>query len=333
MVRKIKWGILGAAKIAITRLIPAIAQAENAEITAVSSRDISKAKDLAMENGIPLVFGDYDAMINDPQIDAVYIPLPNHLHVEYAKKCLAAGKHVLCEKPLAISKKEIEELIKLRDETGLKVGEAFMVDSHPQWSVARRIIENGELGEVKLLHGSFSYVNKNPENVRNKYKEGGGALWDIGCYPLHTARLALGKEPEEVIASMEIDPDFGTDRLSTAIVKFQGAQLLMSAATQTAPAQMMRIYGEKKWMEFSIAYTPVVNENTEMYIYENGPEEIKKETVYIDSCNQYEEMIRQFSNAIIDDSPVPVSLEDTYKNTLALLAMIKSAKSGKWEKP
>src|ERR1700726_4182064 len=193
---KVRWGILSTAKIAVTRVIPGMQKGVWSEVTAIASRDRGKAEDAARTLGIPKSYGSYEELLADPQIEAIYNPLPNQLHVPWSIKAAEAGKHVLCEKPLSLSVAEAKTLLAVRDRTGVKMGEAFMVKTHPQWLRTRELVRSGRIGELKAIMGAFSYFNRDAANVRNVVEWGGGGIMDIGCYPIVTSRFIFGEEPK-----------------------------------------------------------------------------------------------------------------------------------------
>src|SRR5882762_2200624 len=215
--KKVKWGVLGAASIAVRKVIPGMQKGAYSEITAIASRDKKRAEDAAGELGIARAYGSYEELLRDGEIEAVYNPLPNHLHVPWSVKTAEAGKHVLCEKPISLSVAEAKALLAVRDRTGVKMGEAFMVKTHPQWLRTRGLIRLGRIGELKAITGVFSYFNRDAGNVRNVVEWGGGGIMDIGCYPIVTSRFIFGEEPTRVVGLIERDPEFKTDRLASAI--------------------------------------------------------------------------------------------------------------------
>jgi predicted dehydrogenase len=324
MVNKIKWGVLGAAQIAMEKVIPAMQKGQYSEIFAIASRDISKSKKIAEKLKITSAYGSYEELLEDKNIDAVYIPLPNHLHVEWSIKCMEAGKHVLCEKPLALTTEEIKKLIEVRDRTGMKISEAFMVRSHPQWIKAREMVQNGTLGDLKAIQGFFSYFNRDAGNIRNIQEYGGGSIWDIGCYPINTSRLLFNEEPTRVIALMENDSEFKVDRLSSAILDFPSGQAVFTSATQLAPYQRMTAFGTEKYLEIEIPFNSPMDEPTRLFL--NG-----NETIKIETCDQYTHQGDNFSLSVINNSEVPVTLEDSLNNTAVINALFESAKSGTWK--
>src|SRR5271154_6243895 len=222
--RKVKWGVLGTASIAVRKVIPAMQLGEWSEIAAIASRDLGRAQNVAQQLGIPQTFGSYGELLADPQIEAIYIPLPNHLHVPWSIKAAEAGKHVLCEKPLGLTAAEVKTLLAVRDRTGVKIGEAFMVRTHPQWVRTQGLIRSGRIGELRTITGVFSYFNRDPANVRNVADWGGGGLMDIGCYPITTSRFVFREEPVRVMGLIERDPELKIDRLTSAILDFPSGQ-------------------------------------------------------------------------------------------------------------
>lgn len=327
---KIKWGVLGASKLALEKVIPAMAGDHIFEVNAIASRTWEKAKTAAERLSVPRYFGSYEELINDPEIDVVYIPLPNDLHVEYTLKSIEAGKHVLCEKPLALKSEHIDQLIAARDKHRVKVGEAFMVKTHPQWIKTRELVQNGSLGKIRLVHGFFSYHNANPENIRNIPKHGGGGIWDIGCYPIFTSRLVLGEEPLRVMSSLEFDPDFGTDRLASVIMEFPSARVMFSVSTQLVPYQRMQFFGDKKELEVRIPFNAPADRPCEIRIHSGDLFDENFETINFETCNQYTLQALAFTKAVLEDTEVPVSLEDAKANTKVIEAIFLSAKEERW---
>src|ERR1700732_4675515 len=195
MSEKVRWGILGAAKIGTQKVIPAMQRGAHAEVAGIASRDLDKARKAAADLKIPKAYGSYEELLADPEIDAIYNPLPNHLHVPWSIRAAEAGKHVLCEKPIALSVEEARELIRARDAHRVKIGEAFMARTHPQWLRVKELTDSGAVGELRTISGFFSYFNRDPQNIRNRPEMGGGAVMDIGCYPITLSRMIVGREP------------------------------------------------------------------------------------------------------------------------------------------
>ncbi|HDQ14080.1 MAG TPA: Gfo/Idh/MocA family oxidoreductase [Sediminispirochaeta sp.] len=333
--QKVKWGILGTARIATKSIIPGIQRSKNAEIQAIASRNDDLARKTALKFGIPTHYGSYEELLQDPEIEVVYIPLPNHLHVEWSRRALEAGKHVLCEKPLALNTEDVQELVKLRNKKKLKIGEAFMVRCHPQWLEAQRIVQSPKFGPLRLVQGTFSYFNRDEKNIRNNYPiaEGGGALWDIGCYPVHTSRFMFGEEPQRVLALVEKDPQMPVDRLVSAILEFPSGQALFSSSTQLVPFQRMSFFGEQQHLELPSPFNPPEDTPTVLQLH-NGknPNHPPREVVLAPS-NQYSLQADEFSRAVRENTEVPVPLESSLWNTAVLVALHRSAVSGGWVEP
>ncbi len=320
---KIRWGVLGVAKIATTKVIPAMQRCEYAEIAAIASRDLPKAREAAESLNIPKAHSSYEALLADPEIDAIYIPLPNQLHVPWSIRSVRAGKHVLCEKPIGLSSAEARDLIAARDAAGVKVGEAFMVRTHPQWLRARELARSGAIGDLPLITGPFSYFNRDPTNVRNIAEWGGGALMDIGCYPITLSRMVFGEEPGRVLGLIERDPEFRTDRLTSAMLEFPSGQCAFSCSTQLVPYQRMHLFGTRGRIEIEIPFNAPPDRPTRIFVDDRVEE--------FPICDQYTIQGDLFSRAILEDGPVPVPLEDAFKNMLVIEAVFRSASSGQWE--
>jgi predicted dehydrogenase len=220
MERRLRWGVLGAAQIAVKKVVPAMQRGRSCRVVAIGSRDREKGEAAARALGIERVHGSYEELLADPDVDAVYNPLPNHLHVPWSIRALEAGKHVLCEKPIGLTPAEVEELLRARDRTGRQVQEAFMVRTHPQWLGVRELVRAGRIGTLRAVSGFFSYFNEDPGNVRNVPEYGGGGLYDIGCYPITVSRFLFEAEPLRVAGCLQRDPRFGTDRLASGVMEF-----------------------------------------------------------------------------------------------------------------
>lgn len=331
---KVKWGVLGVAAIAVRKVIPAMQAGEHSEITAIASRNIAKAQEAAHQLRIPKAYGSYEELLADGQIEVVYNPLPNHLHVPWSIKAAEAGKHVLCEKPLSLTVAEAQALLKVRDHTGVKIGEAFVVHTHPQWLRTRELIHQGRIGEMRAIAGMFSYFNRDPGNVRNVAEWGGGALMDIGCYPIHLSRFVLGQEPQQVMALLERDPQFTTDRLTSVLMDFPWGQTTFTCSTQLIPYQRMQFFGTKGRIEVEIPFNAPPDRPTRILIDSSGDlfgTGISVEEFPI--CNQYTIQGDLFSRAVRGDAEVPVPLEDAVSNMAVMEAVFRSAESGRWEKP
>ncbi len=312
MAQQIRWGVLGAAKIAITKVIPAMQRGAWTEILGIASRDFDKAQRVASELRIPKAYGSYQELLADPEIEAVYNPLPNHLHVPWSIRAAEAGKHVLCEKPIALSVAECRTLIDARNLTGVKIGEAFMVRTHPQWIRAREIVRSGEIGELRAIQAVFSYFNRDPANVRNVREWGGGALMDIGCYPIQIARFLFEQEPVHVVGRFDRDPEFGVDRLTSAILDFPSGHCVFTCSTQMVPYQKVQILGTKARIELEIPFNAPPDRPSRLFVdtgvnlFGGG-----MRTEEFPVCDQYTIQGDLFSQAVRQGGDVPTPLEDS----------------------
>jgi predicted dehydrogenase len=328
----VNWGVLGVAKIATQKVIPAMQLGKLSRIAAIASRDIEKARAAATSLGIPKSYGSYEDLLADPEIDAIYNPLPNELHVPWTERALAAGKHVLCEKPIALDADEASRLIAARDASGKLVAEAFMVRFHPQWRRAREIVKSGDIGDIGAMQTLFSYRLVDPGNIRNK-PPGGGGLYDIGCYAILTARYIFGAEPLRLVASLDLDPKFGTDRLASAIVEFPGGRCLtFSAATQLAGHQRATIMGTAGRIELQIPFNAPIDRPTTI-IVDSGVDLIGSgaRTEEFPICDQYTEQGEAFSRAVLGEAPLEFGIEDGIANMRVIDACFRSARNGQWE--
>lgn len=329
--KKVKWGVLGAASIAVRKVIPGMQAGEHSEVVAIASRDKSKAEEAACFLGIPKSYGSYEELLADREVEAIYNPLPNHLHVPWSIKAAEAGKHVLVEKPLSLTVAEAQQLLAVRDRTGVKMGEAFMVKTHPQWLRTREIICSGAIGDLRSISCVFSYFNRDPNNVRHKPEWGGGGLMDIGCYPITLSRFIYGEEPLRVAGTLERDPDFGTDRLASAILEFPAGHSIFTCSTQTAYYQRMHFLGTKGRVEVEIPFNAPKDRPCRIFVNDlmgNSPR-----TEELPICDQYTIQGDVFSRAVRGEVEVPVSLEDAIKNMAVIEAVFRAAKSSKWEAP
>jgi predicted dehydrogenase len=329
---KIRWGVLGVAGIAVRRVIPGMQRCEFAEISAIASRTLSKAQDAARQFNIPKAYGSYEELLADPAIDAIYNPLPNHLHFDWTVKAAEAGKHVLCEKPLTLNAAETERVIAVRNRTGVKVGEAFMVATTPQWVRLREIVRSGEIGDLRAVSGLFSYNNPDPANIRNIPEFGGGGIMDIGCYPIFTSRYVSGEEPRRVSGLIERDPKMGTDRLASAILDFPFGQAVFICSTQISPHQFMKFIGTKGRIELEIPFN-TLNDRPMKVIVDDGRDLIGggRRVEELGPFDQYTVQGDAFSKAILDKTEVPVPLETALGNMKVIDALFLSAESGRWQ--
>ena len=329
---KIKWGILSSAKIGLKQVIPAIQQGELSEVIAISSRSLEKAKVAASSLGIEKAYGSYEALLQDPDVDVIYNPLPNNMHMEWTVKAMEAGKHVLCEKPIGLTVAEVEEMIRVRDRCGVKDGEAFMVKSNPQWIETRERVRRGEVGDLRLIQGTFSYYNVDPANIRNIPELGGGGIWDIGCYPVTISRYIFEQEPVRLVANLEFDPEMKTDRLGSVMMEFPSGQAQFAVSTQLVPYQRMHIFGTGGHLEVQIPFN-APNDRPCTVTQDRGSILLDEITTHeYPVTDQYTQMADAFSKAVQEDAEVPVTLEDALNNTRVLTAIFQSAGSREWVK-
>ena len=332
--KKVKWGVLSTAGIGVRKVIPGMQLGEWTEIVAIASRDGQKAENVARKLRIPKAYWSYEELLADPDIEAIYNPLPNHLHVPWSIKAAEAGKHVLCEKPIGLSVAEAKALLAARDRTGVKIGEAFMVRTHPQWLRTRELIRSGRIGELRSIMGAFSYFNRDPANIRNVLDWGGGGIFDIGCYPITMSRFIFGDEPISVIGLIERDAEFQTDRLASAMLNFPAGQAIFTCSMQLVPYQRMQFFGTKGRIEIEIPFNAPNDRPCRIFI-DDGRDVfgggVSLETV--PTCDQYTIQGDAFSRAVRVDGDVPVSLEDAVRNMAVIEAIFRSAETGRWERP
>jgi len=322
------------ASIATRKVIPGMQKGQCSEITAIASRDSQKAKIAARELNIPKSYGSYEELLADPNVDAIYNPLPNHLHVPWSIRAAEADKHVLCEKPIALNVDETLQLMNTRDRTKVKIGEAFMVKTHPQWLRVKELAQGGSIGQLKSITTIFSYYNRDPQNVRHKPEWGGGGLLDIGSYPITLSRWLFGEEPHRVAGALELDPDFNTDRLASGILEFRNGQSVFACGTQTNYYQRMELLGTTGRLAVEIPFNAPYDRPTHITIADGMAIYGGKVAVEeIPTCDQYTIQGDAFSRAILENSEVPVPLEDALGNMKVIDAIFRSSQSGKWERP
>ena len=331
---KIRWGILGVARIATEKVIPAMQRGQWSVVTAIASRDLAKARRAAAALGIAKAYGSYDDLLADPDVDAIYNPLPNDLHVPWTIKAAEHGKHVLCEKPIAMHADEARQLIAARDRTGVRIQEAFMVRTHPQWLRVRELLEAGAIGQPRAVLGAFAYFNRDPTNIRNIPAAGGGALMDIGCYLINTSRFVYGREPERVVGLVQRDPDMKTDRMTTIMLDFGDGHAAGTCSTQMVFYQRMQILGTTGRIALPIPFNAPPDRPCRV-ILDSGADLYGGgvTTIEIDLCNQYTIQGDRFSKAILDGQDVTLPLEDAVRNMACIDAIFRSASTGRWEAP
>jgi predicted dehydrogenase len=327
IMNKVRWGILSTSDLALKKVIPAMQEGQYSEITAIASRSLEKAQAAATQLQIPTAYGSYEELLNDPNIDAIYNPLPNHLHVPWSIKALQAGKHVLCEKPLSMTAAEAQELADVAKQyPHLKVMEAFMYRMHPQWQKARQLVKERAVGELITVHSFFSYYLDDPTNIRNILEVGGGTMMDIGCYAISFARFIFDAEPKRIMGMVEFDPKLKTDRLASGILDFGNGTSTFTCSTQLSPYQRVHIFGTTGRIEIEIPANAPVDRPCRIWLERDG----KIEEITFGVSNQYTLQGDLFSQAVLDDTEVPTPIEDGVANMKAIEAIFSSAKSGVW---
>lgn len=333
MTRKVRWGILSTAAIAVNKVVPAMQQGDWSEVLAIASRDINKATKVAQRLEIPRAYGTYEELLADSEVEAIYNPLPNHLHVPWTIRAAEAGKHVLCEKPIGLNMEEAAQLLAVRDRTGVKIQEAFMVKTHPQWISVLELIKSGRVGELRSVNGFFSYFNSDPQNIRNKLEVGGGGIMDVGCYAITISRFIFGQEPRRVIGLIERDINLGIDRLASVVLDFPAGQASFTCGTQIVPYQRMQLCGTRGRIEVEIPFNAPADKPTRIFIHDgtdlggNSPE-VKEFAI----CDQYTIQGDLLSRAIRENSMQAIPLEDAVKNMAVIDALFRSESSDGWEK-
>jgi predicted dehydrogenase len=334
MSNKLRFGVLSTAAIGTKQVIPAMQLGRLTTVTAIASRDEAKAREAASALGILKAYGSYEELLADPEIDAIYNPLPNQLHVPWSIKAAEAGKHVLCEKPLGMNVAEARSLIAARDRTGVKIAEAFMIRSFHQWLRLRELLNEERIGQLRSVTGFFSYFNTDPANIRNRVETGGGGVYDIGCYLIHSSRFAFGEEPTRVVATVDRDPELRTDRLASAILEFPSGHAIFTCSTQLIAYQRIHFMGTRGRIEIEIPFNAPNDRPTRLFIDATGNlsgSGISTETFPVG--DQYTFQGDAFAKAVLEGVEVPVTLEDALGNMAVIEAIFRSAISGKWEIP
>jgi predicted dehydrogenase len=328
----VRWGILSTAKIGRLKVVPGMMKSPLCDVVAVASRDAQSARGMAEELGIAKAYGSYEALLADPEIEAIYNPLPNHLHVPMTLAAAAAGKHVLCEKPIAITADEAEQL--RRAASQVLIAEAFMVRHHPQWHRARDVIRSGDIGELRSIQIIFSYFNADPGNIRNKADIGGGGLLDIGCYAVVAGRYFFDAEPLRVVTLMDRDPTFGVDRTTSALMDFgAGRQLAFTVSTQSVPYQRVQILGTKGRIEIEIPFNAPPDHPTRIFVDDGSTHGNRSARgIEFPAVDQYRLQGEAFSQAIRGAAPLDYGLEDAILNMRILDALRRSETSSAWER-
>jgi predicted dehydrogenase len=334
MATKLRWGVLSTANIGIKKVLPAMQLGQYATVDAIASRDLAKAKQAASALGISRAYGSYEELLADPEIDAIYNPLPNQMHVPWTIKAAEAGKHVLCEKPISLTVAEARTLLAVRARTGVKIGEAFMIRSYTQWLRVGELLRSGRIGRLRSVAGFFSYFNDDPANIRNHVESGGGALLDIGCYCIQAARYSFGAEPKRVIGLVERDPRMKIDRLTSAMLDFEAGQAIFTCSTQLVPYQKVQFFGTTGRIEIEIPFNAPRDRPTRIFIDETG--ELFGNGIKVEefaTADQYTMQGDVFSRAVLEGGEVPVPVEEAIANMAVIEAIFRSATSGQWETP
>ncbi len=325
----IGWGILGTAKIAVEQVIPAIQGSRRGRVVAIASRSRERAVQAAGRFDVARACDSYEGLLTDPQVDAIYNPLPNHLHVPWSIRALEAGKHVLCEKPLAPTAAEAQMLVEAgRRHPRLKLMEGFMYRHHPQWLAAQRLVQEGRIGELRAVQTAFFYFDRDPASICNQAQLGGGAMLDIGCYPVSLSRWLFDSEPRAVTAQVERDPQFQVDRLVSGLMTFGTGQASFVVSTQLAPYQHVQILGTSGRIEIEIPFNAPSDRPTRIWHQTDaGLHEIS-----FPACNQYGLQSDLFAAAILDSQPVPTPIEDGLVNMQVIEALLRAGRTGHWER-
>jgi predicted dehydrogenase len=329
--KRVVWGVLGTARIATQKVIPAMQKSGWCEVRAIASRSLAAAQDAAGALGIPVAYGSYEALLSDPEIEAVYDPLPNHLHVSTTLAAAAAGKHVLCEKPIAL---DAREAMRLREAASrVHVMEAFMVRFHPQWRRVRELVQAGQVGRPMAIQTFFSFHNEDPANIRNQPGTGGGAIYDVGCYAIVTGRYVFGAEARRAVALIDRDPRFGTDRMTSGLVDFgEGRHLGFTVSTQCARYQRVEVCGPRGRIEVRVPFNAPQGEATRLLLDDGaGLDDASSTIETLPPCDQYTLEAEAFSRAVRGEIELPYGVEDAVSNMRVIDALFRSETSGRWE--
>ena len=325
--KPVRWGILGVSGHYTLRISVPLRSSQVVELAGIASRTEARAKEAAAALGIAQGYGSYESMLKDPSIEAIYIPLPNHMHLDWIKRCADNGKHVLCEKPLGLDAEQVEEAIDYTEKKGVRLMEAFMYRFHPQWVRARELVQCGEIGRVTAIQTSFFYNNTDPQNIRNRLEYGGGSVLDIGCYAVSSARFLLGKEPKRVVSLVQRDQQFGTDRLVSAVMDFGDVQANWSVGTQTYGQQRVQVFGTGGSIVVELPFNAFPDVPLSVHVRTG----VDIRTVACGPADQYLLQFEAFSRAIREGASVPTPAADALANQRVLDAVFRSEQSGAWE--
>ena len=323
----LRWGILSTANIGTEKVIPGIQGATNSEVVAIGSRDGALARKVADRLGIERAHGSYEALLGDPDVDAVYIPLPNHLHAEWTIAAARAGKHILCEKPLAMTAADAERMAEVCAAEGVQLMEAFMYRLHPSWVAVRELVASGRIGRLTAVQSWFSYFNDDPANIRNIREVGGGALYDVGCYNVNLSRMLFGAEPSHVSATITRDPVSGVDTTTSAILEFESGVATFTCSTRSENDQRVHVYGTDGRISIGIPFNIPPDRPTEVYVTAGGdpPVAPATETLTFATADPYTVEAERFAAAILDGRPVPVEPADAVANLRVIERIFEAA--------
>lgn len=320
----VRWGILGAARIATEKVVPALQSSAGNTVTAIASRDPQRSADVAARLDIPAGYGSYDELLASPEVDAVYIPLPNHLHLPWTLAAADAGKHILCEKPLALSSADARRMVDHCETAGVLLMEAFMYRLHPLWTTALRLASSGRIGEARAVHAVFSYHNVDPDDIRNRPAMGGGALLDVGCYAVNLARRLFEAEPTAVSSAIRTDPRFGTDAMTSAVLDFDGRHAIFTCSTQLEANQRVEIMGTAGRIVIEIPFNIPPDQATRLHVFSGGnpPTDPAVTTVEIPALDPYGAQGDAFADAVRTGGPVPTPPTDAVANLAVIEAIL-----------
>ncbi|MBI2775709.1 MAG: Gfo/Idh/MocA family oxidoreductase [Chloroflexi bacterium] len=327
---EVRWGILSTASIARQKVIPGIQGADRCRVLAIASRDPARATEVAREAGIPTAHGSYEALLADPNVDAVYIPLPNHLHADWTIAAARAGKHILCEKPMAMTPADAERMIEVAEAEGVRLMEAFMYRLHPSWVAVRELVASGRIGRLMAVQSWFSYFNDDPANIRNIRAAGGGALYDIGCYSVNLSRMLFGGEPTRVEASIQRDPVSGVDVVTSGLLEFADGVATFTCSTRAEDDQRVHVYGTDGRISIGIPFNIPPDRPTQISLTHGGqpPVSPATETITFEAADPYAVEAAAFAAAILDGGPTPVPPQDAVANLRVIERLFRSGSGG-----
>ena len=338
MKQQVQWGVLGAASIALQRTMPAMREAPSANLLALASRDDVKARALSLQLGVPRAYGSYEQLLADPDVDAIYIPLPNQLHFDWSARAMEAGKHVLCEKPLCLTANQVAELCAVRDRTGRHIEEAFGYRNHPQWTKVRELIANDAIGAVRATHAVLAKQFLDPADVRNNVAAGGGALYDLGSYAISACNLISGRSPNEVVATLDRDPQFGIDRLTSALLDYGDCHATLTVASQSGPSswathQQLTVLGATGWLRFDFPFAQARPTECRIELGDSSSVgEIPTTTFEFAPVNQYLLQIERFSRLLLGETEPSWPIEDALNTLRTIEALFTSARNRTWQR-